>query len=122
MKLKQLPILFFLVLSCGNSSIKKEIPANDSISSNQSIQRMTLPSDTIINVGNTSIWIKSPQGEIKADILILPGWNFVKEKICKESDFCDRALAKGYRLILPEMMKSIYASQYYPETRSDYKA
>ena len=80
-----------------------------------------LSADTMVCIGKTAVWIKSPSGEVKADILVLPGWNFAKEKICKESDFCDKALAKGYRLILPEMMKSVYASVYFPETRNDYR-
>jgi dienelactone hydrolase len=86
------------------------------------VQMKILAKDTLIKIGKTPIRIKSPDGEVKADILILPGWNFVKEKICNESDFCDQALAKGYRLILPEMMKSVYASNYFTETREDYTA
>jgi hypothetical protein len=109
-------LLFF---SCGSTQPKKETRTNDSTQVNQFT--MTLPQDTIITIGKTPVWIQSPQGEIKADILILPGWNFPKEKICKESDFCSKAVTKGYRLILPDMMKSVYAAQYYPETRSDYR-
>lgn len=112
----------FLLLSCGSSQKKETItPKNDTLTVSK-VEKMLISKDTIVVIGKTPIWIKSPDGEIKADILILPGWNFAKEKICKESDFCSKALAKGYRLILPEMMKSVYASQYFPETRSDYKS
>lgn len=53
---------------------------------------------------------------------MLPGWNFSKDKTCNETSFCKRALAEGYRLILPEMLKSTYATHYFPETRNDYRA
>jgi hypothetical protein len=118
MKFTTLLISSFL-FSCGSPQPKKEISTNDSTKVIQST--MTLPQDTIITIGKTPVWIQSPSGDVKADVLILPGWNFPKEKICKESDFCTQALAKGYRLILPEMMKSVYASKYYNETRSDYR-
>lgn len=114
--MKYLYIIPFLLLSCGAS--KKITPPEET---KPISMRIIKSNDTIVTLGKTPIWIQSPTGEIKADILVLPGWNFPKEKICKESDFCSKALAKGYRLILPEMMKSVYASQYYPETRDDYR-
>jgi hypothetical protein len=118
-----IPYQFFLILllSCGSSQKSTISPGkNDSVITPK-VEKMITSKDTIVTIGKTPVWIKSPDGEIKADILVLPGWNFAKEKICNESDFCTKALAKGYRLILPEMMKSVYASQYFPETRSDYK-
>jgi esterase/lipase superfamily enzyme len=121
MKFTLSAIYIFLFFSCGTAQQKKEVLPKDSTSTEINTLSMTLPADTIITIGKTPIWIKSPKGEIKADLLILPGWNFSKEKICNESDFCEKALVKGYRLILPEMGKSVYASEYYPETRNDYK-
>jgi len=82
---------------------------------------MSFPKDTTIKITTVPVWILTPEGDINADILVLPGWNFPKEKICNESDFCTKALENGYRLILPEMMKSVYAAKYYPETRPDYR-
>jgi esterase/lipase superfamily enzyme len=117
-------ILFFTIglLNCG---AKKPTPMvekspDDSLKKTPTVPLNSLPKDTIVKIGKTPVWIQSPEGEIKADILILPGWNFAKEKINKESDFCKKALANGYRLILPEMMKSVYASEYFKETREDY--
>lgn len=120
---------FLVVISCGakNRVSQKancdsnKVTATDSITSNVASMHVIQSKDTIITIGKTPVWILSPEGEIKADILVLPGWNFKKEKISQESDFCAKALAKGYRLILPEMMKSVYASNYFPETREDYK-
>ncbi len=119
--MKLLPVFLFLLLGCGSGKKNIQQENNDSLQTKSTSQRMIISKDTIIQVGNTPVWVKSPDGEIKADILVLPGWNFEKEKICKESDFCEKALAKGYRLILPEMMKSVYAAQYFPETKKEYK-
>jgi hypothetical protein len=55
------------------------------------------------------------------DILVLPGWNFKRNLWCDSTDFCIKALKKGYRLIMPEMGKSIYSSSFFPETRKDWK-
>lgn len=54
------------------------------------------------------------------DILVLPGWNFNRNIWCDSTDFCNLAKQKGYRLVLPEMGKSVYSSNFYPETRKDW--
>ena len=59
--------------------------------------------------------------KIKGNILILQGWNFPKDDWCKKSSLCKKALAKGYRLIMPEMGKSTYSSQLYPETLAEWR-
>jgi S-formylglutathione hydrolase FrmB len=58
---------------------------------------------------------------VKADLLILPGWNYGRTDWCDKTDLCTQALARGYRLILPEMYRSLYASRYFPETRADFR-
>jgi S-formylglutathione hydrolase FrmB len=54
-------------------------------------------------------------------VLVLPGWNFSKNDVCVKSDFCTKALSQGYILVFPEMLKSVYASELFPETRTDYR-
>lgn len=115
------PALAFLV-GCGGKSTLPPVASGDTLHNVSAPPVKLLPPDTLITVGRTAVWILSPKDTPKADILVLPGWNFPKEKICNESDFCSQALARGYRLVLPEMMKSVYASQYYPETRKDYRS
>lgn len=118
-------LLFFsfsFFISCG-SGMTKELIHTTGKDTLQSAPTMKIfPKDTLVIIGKTPVWIKSPEGDVKADVLVLSGWNFPKEKICNESDFCAKALEKGYRLILPDMMKSVYATHYYPETRKDYKS
>ncbi len=58
----------------------------------------------------------------RGDILVLPAWGDARDSWCHRSNFCTLARDKGYRLILPDMGKSIYTSQHYPETRSDWRA
>ncbi len=74
-----------------------------------------------IEIAGMKIDILSPKGEVKGDILVLPGWNFTRTEWCRQSELCRMARTSGYRLILPEMGKSIYATFVYPETRSDWR-
>ncbi|MCX6351678.1 MAG: alpha/beta hydrolase [Bacteroidetes bacterium] len=74
-----------------------------------------------ITINNVLVDVLTPVGEIKGDILVLPGWNFNRKLWCDSSSLCTKALAKGYRLVMPEMGKSIYSSQYFPETRKDWR-
>ncbi len=72
-------------------------------------------------LNNVSVDIFQNDSEFKGDILILPGWNFKRNIWCDSLKFCELALKRGFRLVLPEMGKSIYSSSYYPETRKDWK-
>ena len=72
-------------------------------------------------LNNISVDVFQNDTLFKGDILVLPGWNFKRNIWCDSSNFCSLALKKGFRLILPEMGKSIYSSSFYPETRKDWK-
>jgi fermentation-respiration switch protein FrsA (DUF1100 family) len=72
--------------------------------------------DTVLTIGLHEVEIRIPAREPIADLVILPGWNYPRTKWCNESSLCDSALALGFRLILPEMGKSLYADSLYPET------
>lgn len=56
----------------------------------------------------------------KGTIILLHGWNFSPTEWCEKSSICDSALKRGYNLILPNLGKSTYHWQTYPETRKDY--
>jgi S-formylglutathione hydrolase FrmB len=77
-------------------------------------------SDTSILISNVRVDLIFPKDSFKRTILVLPGWNFRCDDICKKSDFCELAKNEGFVLIMPDMLKSIYASQLYPETRKDW--
>jgi len=74
-----------------------------------------------VRVGAHWVDIRSPEGKPKGDILVLPGWNFPRRDWCEKSSLCTQALAAGYRLVMPEMGRSIYATQHYAETRKDWQ-
>ena len=76
--------------------------------------------DTAILVNNTIVDIHYPITKNIGTILILPGWNFPQNDICEKSEFCKLAANEGYTTVMPNMLKSIYASCYYPETRKDW--
>ena len=74
-----------------------------------------------IQLNGVAVDIKYGINISKGDILVLPGWNFSRKCWCDSSTFCTKAISAGYRLIFPEMGKSIYASHYYQETRKDWR-
>jgi hypothetical protein len=76
--------------------------------------------DTTLILTSVSVDISYPPGKTKGYILVLPGWNFTKEDVCRNSDFCKLARQSGYCLIRPEMGKCAYILSYFKETRKDY--
>ena len=73
-----------------------------------------------VYVNDIPVDIKSGLNTSSGDILLLPGWNFSRTLWCDSTTICEKAVKMGYRLIMPEMGKSIYASHYYPQTRKDW--
>ncbi len=78
--------------------------------------------DRTITISGIKTEFLFPHENISGSILVLPGWNFSRTDICENSEFCNLALKKGYVLIMPDMQKSVYASQLYPETRNDWRS
>ncbi|MGQ9864192.1 MAG: prolyl oligopeptidase family serine peptidase [Bacteroidia bacterium] len=60
------------------------------------------------------------QGEPTRNLIVLPGWGHSADAIC-QTNLCHRALQEGYRLILPQMGKSLYTQHVYPQTRKDWR-
>lgn len=79
------------------------------------------PFQTLVVEGH-SVDIAVPQtSKIRGNILVLQGFAFPKDDWCKKTSLCQKALSKGYILIMPEMAKSNYVSEFYPETRKDWQ-
>ena len=76
--------------------------------------------DTVIFITNTKVEIIIPNKPVKGCILVLSGWNFPQNDICEKSNFCELFSDNGYALIMPNMLKSVYSSQLYNETRQDW--
>ena len=71
--------------------------------------------------GTCTVEVREPIRPAQRVLVLLPGWNYSRRCWCDSSRVCSLALAKGYRLILVEMGKSIYASDVFPETRADWR-
>jgi hypothetical protein len=84
------------------------------------IEKNDFEKDTVLSISGFKVEIRAPK-IVKYDLLLLPGWNFKRKLWCDSSNICKIAMLNGFRLIMPEMEKSIYASNYFPETRRDWK-
>ncbi len=73
-----------------------------------------------VTVAGVQVSIIKPKGQSIGQILLLPGWNYSRHKTTTESNICSAAIAAGYTVVIPEMLKSVYASQIFPETRTDW--
>ena len=49
-------------------------------------------------------------------VLVLPGWDYSRTSWVENTELEKFANERGYALILPEMLQTLYASNYYPET------
>lgn len=76
----------------------------------------------MLRLGACLVEVREPPRAAIRSLLLLPGWNYSRTCWCDSSKICEEALQRGYRLILLEMGKSIYASQVFPETRPDWRS
>lgn len=80
-----------------------------------------LPSSGTVHIDGVAVSLFQGGDGARGDLLILPGWNFGRLRWCEDSSLCNKARKAGYRLVLPEMGKSVYASAHFPETRDDWR-
>jgi S-formylglutathione hydrolase FrmB len=118
-------LLLIFLLSCNSYAPQQRLASNASIplqkTSSNAEKEGGLRGDTTLNISGHLVEIRLPKANnALKNLLVLPGWNFSRNDWCKNSRLCSLALAKGYVLLLPEMGKSIYAWQTYPETRADW--
>ncbi|MEN3041479.1 MAG: alpha/beta fold hydrolase [Bacteroidia bacterium] len=76
----------------------------------------------VIQLGSCLVEVLEPPIPARRALLLLPGWNYSRRAWCEKSTICAEALKRGYRLLLLEMGKSIYATQIFPETRPDWRS
>jgi S-formylglutathione hydrolase FrmB len=75
-----------------------------------------LKEDIIAGVAVTLIQDFDSSVDVLGNILVLPGWDFERHRWLTETGLRALAKEKHWRLILPEMHRSVYAPKYYPET------
>ena len=104
-------ILFLMPLSGGSKkNISKHI---------QTISIPVSPADS--SMGQVKVDIFIPPGEVKGDLLVLPGWRFERSRWYKKTRLLTFAESHGYRVVFPEMNISLYASRYQKETEERIK-
>lgn len=77
---------------------------------------------TTIKIDGIEIDLMIPEIKPQGDLLVFPPWNESRDQWCKITRLCSKATKRGYRVIMPEMGKSVFAQTVYPETREDWKA
>jgi S-formylglutathione hydrolase FrmB len=70
-----------------------------------------------LSVDGVSYDIYVPKQYRERSVLVLPGWNYPRTSWVDNSNLVNLAEKYGYVLILPEMLKTLYESSYYPETQ-----
>jgi Predicted esterase len=110
MNFKLLIIIGFLLLF----GTKAPVLGNNVTTGNDTVVKL-LQNNEYLNV-----YIKFPKQKPLGTIVVLPGWNLPVLEWCSKTSLCEKALKQGYILIMPEMAKSVYAYQRYPETRKDW--
>ena len=124
-------LLVFLNFSCLTDDTSSYKISEDRIQQLEEKDRLTLV-DSVSKLVDTVFRIQCKDSKIEVfyrtsqkhtslgTILLLPGWNFPSDDWCTKMKFCNRATEAGYNLIMPQMGKSMYAMDYYKETRQDF--
>ncbi len=69
-----------------------------------------------LNIQGVAYDVFFPDSYHRRTILVLPGWNYPKTGWIENSSLAALAQQHGYALVLPEMLKTLYESSYYPQT------
>lgn len=121
-------LLFIIVLFSG-ASCKHSIQNSPEITPKKEEPKpneMNIAmNDTMITITDrdkeVKFFIRIPKNKpVKGLLMALHGWNLPALDWCTKTSLCDKALDKGYIVVLPEMGKSTYSYRLYPETREDW--
>ncbi len=114
----------FLFAVYFNNSYKKQEGETIKRSSSNTISKKIKLNDTVIikyfKKLKVPVTIKYANNAI-GTILVLPGWNFPDTQWCEKTLLCEKALIMNYNLLFVEMQRSVYLSEYYPQTKKEYK-
>ncbi|HPF00641.1 MAG TPA: hypothetical protein PKY63_08250 [Bacteroidales bacterium] len=110
--------LFIVVVmtSCSTDNTGKLLQNTGSILA--SVQR---PPDTTLNIpwldGDRKVYVIPANTFFsRGNILLLHGWNLPPLGWCEQTTLCKKLRDAGFNIIIPDMGKSMYASQTYDET------
>lgn len=118
--------IFIMILSCKNNSTNKKV-CNEADTKTEKKLQIPRMNDTVVVLKydccfyvSTNVLYPPADTKIIGSILMLHGWNLPSEQWCEKTDFCSKALKKGYVLIIPNYSKSNYTLEIYPETKPEY--
>ncbi|MBP8073939.1 MAG: hypothetical protein KAY96_04225 [Bacteroidia bacterium] len=106
----------------GNSSGDQTTNGANNLQAETKMHGCQLPigqANLIIDGIPVDVW--TPSEKYAGDVLVLHPWNVSRKEWCVKAMLCTKAADRGFRLIMPEMGKSIYSQAVYPETREDWK-
>ena len=119
--------LFFLSCQSPQTNNEKQKEGNtaDEISVTDAYP-LSILHDTVFELRNarnftTTVAIKLPTTDAEACILLLHGWNLPANQWCDSTDFCAKALAQGYALVIPDLELCNYPMEIYPECLERYR-
>lgn len=111
-------MLFFC--SCGQETVQKEAI----LESNEKAPNGIVDTSFYIAHNQDSILVttrKSSSKDDKGTIILFPGWDYNHTHWNDSSEFLNAAVKRGYNVIMPDVKKTIYTMNIYPETRVDWK-
>ena len=119
-----LVMIFFILFFIPGFTQKKDITVEKKIIKQpDSIISGKLPeSDTTIILNNRKVLIKICGQKSKGTFLVLHGWNLPANDWCEKTSLCSKVLEQGYCIVLPDMGKSVYQENNYPETRAEWRS
>jgi len=138
-----LPLLAVTTVNCAQPEPISSVATSTATTPTETVAAQTTPTNLtaqnpeIVNFTETSGWQKNLLvDDVPYDLyippdysdntslpclLVLPGWDFSRSSWVENAPLVEYADRYGYALILPEMDKTLYESQYYPETQPAYK-
>lgn len=114
-------VAIFLAVVSGSSCGEKDLKRSEYLPLKEGLTTLQLPAsapggsmaDESVPV---DVYVSPDKGAQGGDILVLPGWDFPRTEWQKKTQLVSQARNLGYRLVFPEMKKTLYESEYFPET------
>jgi S-formylglutathione hydrolase FrmB len=104
-----------------NKDVNKKVKENN-IKNHDTVVTGRLPlKDTVLEINKHKVFIKVPKIKKNGCFLLLHGWNLPAEDWCDKTSLCSKVLEKGFYIVLPDMGKSVYQENNYPETRYEWR-
>jgi esterase/lipase superfamily enzyme len=117
-KMRKYIYIILLIASCGGGFHEEIKNASTNAAASYAIMN-GISEDTICGVAVSMVQEFSDSSNTAATLLVLPGWDFERHRWLNETSLMEEAKKRRYRLILPEMKRSIYATHYYRETSAE---